>query len=76
MDFGAAEQRDLLALLALFDKLAPIKGDIEDKFRKASDRRKKGTSSLPTWTEMYHLGNLANLHKVPKINEKFCQTFR
>ena len=40
-------------LLSFFDKLAPIKSDIDEKFRKASDDRKKAATVLPSWGDMY-----------------------
>ena len=35
-DFGSSRRRDPRVFLSLFNKLAPVKKDIEDKFQKAA----------------------------------------
>ena len=57
-DFGTARQRDPRIFLALFDKLAPVKKEIEEKFVKVADVKKKTTTALPSWSNVYHLGDL------------------
>ena len=42
-DFGAARQWDPRIFLALFYKLAPVKKEIEEKFDKAAEDKKKAT---------------------------------
>ena len=45
--FGSAKRCDPCVLLSLFDKLAPVMAEIDEKFRKASDDRKRATCCLP-----------------------------
>ena len=68
-DFGSARQCNLHVFLSLFDKLALVKSDIEEKFFKAVDDRKKVTSSLLTWGDIYRLGDLSGFHKATKVNK-------
>ena len=63
-DFGTACCRDPRVFLSLFDKLAPVKQDIDDKFQKAADEKKKANNAVE---------DLCKLHKVPKINESFSR---
>ena len=72
-DFGSSRRRGPRVFLFLFDKLSPVKRDIEDKFQKAADDKKKATSALPTWGDVYRLGDLPDFFKAPKINESFSR---
>ena len=60
-DFGASRRRDPRVFLSLFDKLDPVKREIEEKFHKTSDDKKKATNALPHLGDVYHLGNLRDL---------------
>ena len=57
-NFGVARQRDPLIFLLLFEKLSPVKKEIEDKFAKVADNKKAATSALPAWSDVYCLGDL------------------
>ena len=48
-----------------------MKKDIEDKFQRTTDDKKKATSTLPTWGNVYRLGDLPDCFKDPKVNESF-----
>ena len=57
--------------------MAPSKTEIEEKFRKVSDDRKKATSTLPTWGDIYRLGDFSNITKhlrLTKVSPIFGQT--
>ena len=56
--------------LSLFEKLAAICKEV-DKFLKAADEKVVASSSLPSWSEVYRLGNLNKFHKAPWVNESF-----
>ena len=58
-DFGMERCRDPRVFLSLFDKLAPVKRDIDEKFCKAADEKKKATNALPNWGRCLSLGGLA-----------------
>ena len=70
-DFGACRQRDPRVFLSLFDKLVPVKKEFEDNFSKVADDKKKATSALLAWSDVYHLGDLPDYFKALKINESF-----
>ena len=72
-DFGVCRQRDPLVFLSLFDKLAPVKKEIEDKFVKVTDDMKKATTALPAWSDVCRMGDLPDYFKAPKVNESFSQ---
>ena len=74
-DFGSAKRRVPRVLLSLFDKLTPVMKDIDEKFRKASDDRKKATSCLPVWGDAYRLGDIKDFHRAPRINKSSCGFF-
>ena len=57
--------------LSLFEKWAAISKEVDDKFLKATDEKKKSSFSLPYWSEVYRLGNLDKFHKAPQVNESF-----
>ena len=59
--------------LSLFDKLAPLKREVEDQFAKAAEDKKKAVSALHKWGDIYHLGDLEDFHRAPKLNEKFSR---
>ena len=51
------------------DKESPALGRsglIEDKFLKAADDKKKATSALPTWGNVYRLGDLPDYFTAPQ----------
>ena len=72
-DFGLARRRNPGLLLSIFSKLGPVMSDIEEKFCKSSNERKKATSCLPVWGDGYHLGNIKEFHRAPRINESFSR---
>ena len=57
--------------LNLFEKLAAIHKEVDEKFLKAADEKKKASPSIPPWSKVYHLGNLDKFHKAPRVNESF-----
>ena len=57
-NFGTEHRHDPRVFLALFDKLAPVKQDIDEKFQKAGDEKKKATNALPTLGLCVSLGGL------------------
>ena len=70
-NFGVCRQRDPRVFLSLFDKLAPIKKEIEGKFAKVADDKKKATTALLAWSDVYCLGDLPDYFKAPKVHESF-----
>ena len=44
---------------------------MEEKFVTAADEKKKISSALLTWGEIYCLGDLDKFHKAPRINKTF-----
>ena len=71
--FGSGRRRNPRVYWVFFDKLAPIKSDIDEKFRKASDDHRKAASALPTWGDIYLRCDLEGYHKAPKVNESFLR---
>ena len=45
--------------------------EVEEKFDKAAEDKKKASSALPQWGEVYHLGDWEKFHKARKVNESF-----
>ena len=57
--------------LDLFEKLLATSKEVDEKFVKAVEDKKKVSTALPQWGELYHLGNHEKFHKAPKVNETF-----
>ena len=47
--------------------------EVREKFRKAADRRKKTSSALPRWGDVYRLGDFPDYHKALRLNESFSR---
>ena len=45
--------------------------EVLEKFWKATDKKKKTSSALPTWGDIYRLRVLPEFHKAPKLDESF-----
>ena len=71
--FGNVHRRSPHIFVNLFEKLAAIHKEVDSKFLKAADEKKKASSSLPPWSEVYQLGNLDKFHKAPCVNESFSR---
>ena len=71
--FGNVRKLSPCIFLNLFEKLAAVHKEVDDKFLKAADEKKKAFSSLPPWSEVYWLGNFDKFHKAPRVNESFSQ---
>ena len=69
--FGNVRKRSPCLYLNLFEKLAAIDKEVDEKFLKAADEKKKASPSLLPWSEVYRLGNLDEFHKAPCVNESF-----
>ena len=69
--FGNVCRRSPRVFLNLFEKLTAIHKEVDDKFLKAADEKKKVSSSLLPWNEVYRLGNLDKFHKAPRVNKSF-----
>ena len=70
--FGNVRQRSPHVFLSLFEKLAAISKEV-DQFLKAADEKVVGSSSLPSWSEVYRLGNLDKFHKASRVNGSFSR---
>ena len=68
---NVAQQCDPRIFLTLFEKLVAVLKEVFEKFRKAAGGKKKTSSALLTWGDVYRLSNLPEFHKVPKLNESF-----
>ena len=71
--FGNVRRQSPHVFLSLFEKLAAISKEVDDNFLKAAGEKKKASSSLPPWSEVYHLGNLNKFHKATRVNESFSR---
>ena len=65
------QQRDPLVFLTLFEKLVAVSKEISEQFQKAVQGKKKTSSALPGWGNVYQLSNLPDFHKALKLNESF-----
>ena len=63
----------ILGYFCLFLTKSSVSKEGNEKFRKAKDDRKKASSALLHWGDVYRLGALPNFHKAPKINENFSR---
>ena len=72
-DFGVSRRRDPCVFLSLFDNLPLVKRDIEEKFHKTADEKKKAINALPNWGDVYCFGGMHGFYKAPKINESFSR---
>ena len=50
----------------MFEKIKAISEDVEKKFRQIAEDKKKTFTSLPSWDQVYHLGDHEDFHKDPK----------
>ena len=57
--------------LSIFDKLKAISGEVDKKFCQTVEDKKKAPAALPSWDQVYCLGDHENFCKVPKVNESF-----
>ena len=57
--------------LTLFEKLLAVSEEVSEKLRKAANNKKKTSSALPTWDDMYHLSDYPEFHEAPKLIENF-----
>ena len=71
--FGPMSSRNPLIFLSLFDKLSELSKEVEEKFRKATDKKKKASTALPRWGDVYRLGDLPDFHKAHKVKESFSR---
>ena len=74
-NFGNPRFRELRVFLSLFDKLAPLKQQVEARFAKAANDKKKVITALPKWSNVYRLGDLGDCHCAPKVNDSFSRLF-
>ena len=71
--FGNTCCRSPRVFLNLFEMLSAISKEVEEKFVKAAEDKKKASTTLPQWGEVYCLGDLHKFYKAPKINESFSR---
>ena len=71
--FSVCNSRDPHIFLTLFGKLSSVSEEVNEKFHKAADDKKKASTSLPRWGDVYRLGDLHAFHKAPKVNESFSR---
>ena len=71
--FGSSHCRDPRIFFSLFDKLSSVSKEVNEKFRKATDDKKKASTDLPHWGDTYRLGDLSDFHKAPKVNKSFLR---
>ena len=65
------QQRNPRIFLTLFDKLAVVSKEVLERFQKAALGKKKTSSALPGWGDVYRLSNLPEFHKASKLSESF-----
>ena len=74
LDFvNVPQQLDLRIFLTLFENLAAVSKEVLERFQKAALGKKKTSSALPGWGDVYRLSNLPEFHKAPKLNESFSR---
>ena len=69
--FGNVRKRSPRVFLNLCEKLTAIHKEVDEKFLKTADKKKKASSYLPPWSEVYRLGNLDKFHKASR---DFCRS--
>ena len=69
--FGNVRKCSPLVFLNLFEKLAAIHTEVDAKFLKAADEKKKASSSLPSWSKVYTLVNLTSFTKLRELTRAF-----
>ena len=72
-NFGDPRRKEPSVFLSLFDKLTPVKREVEDQFAKAAEDKKKAISAMHKWGDIYHLGDMKDFHCAPKLNENFLR---
>ena len=70
---GTSNRHSPCIFLAPFDKLLSVSKEVNEKFRKAADDKKKAPTALPRWGDVYRLGDLDASHKAPRVNESFSR---
>ena len=58
---------DPCIFLPLFNKQSSVSKEVNEKFRKAADDKKKSSTTLPHWGDIYCLGDLGAFHKAPRL---------
>ena len=71
--FGNMSQRSQCVFLKCFDKLRAISKEVSEKFQLADEDKKKSSSSLPQWGQVYHLGDEESFHMTSKVNDGFSR---
>ena len=71
MVFGDDKQRDPKVYLLCFDRIRPIKDEVEDHVLTSARGRKNAVSVLPSWGDICRISDLLDLHKAPPVNEQF-----
>ena len=67
------QQLDLRIFLTLFENLTAVSKEVLERFQKAALGKKKTSSALLGWGDVYRLSNLPEFHKVPKHNESLLE---
>ena len=60
--FDTATRSDPRIFLALFDKLSSVSKEVNEKFSKAADAKKRASTALLRWGDIYRLGDLDMFH--------------
>ena len=71
--FGISCHRSPCVFLKFFGKLSAISKEVGEKFRIAAEDKKKASSSLPQWGQVYHFREQGNFHNAPKVNDSFSR---
>ena len=62
--FSMATRCDPRIFLDLFNKLSSVSKEVNEKFRKTADDKKKASTTLSHWGDIYHLGDLDVFHRL------------
>ena len=73
--FGNLRERSQLVFLNCFDKLRAISKEVDEKFPVAAEDKKKASSCLPQWGQVYRFDDEESFHEAPKVYDSFLQLF-
>ena len=65
--------RSSRVFLKMFDKFNAISKDVDHKFCLVAEDKKKVSSALPQWGQVYRLGDQEKFHKALKVNKSFSR---
>ena len=67
--FGNLRQYSQCVFLNCFNKLRAVSKEVDEKFCLAAEDKKKASSCLPQWGQVYRFDVEESFHKAPKVND-------